>query len=142
MSERDTATAAKAESNGSERPDVLLAIPATPEFVRLARVTATGLAGRAGFSIDEVEDLRLAIDELCFALIGAKGREGRLQLRYRLEGRELEVQGLVEGGGEVTPRISEWSHQILEALVDEHEIGWSPEADGSNRGFRMLKRAE
>ena len=35
-----------------------------PEFLRLARVTATGLASRLRFTFDEVDDLRLAIDEL------------------------------------------------------------------------------
>lgn len=131
---------AQAQRTGTQ-PEVHLTIPASPEFVRIARVTATGLASRAGFSIDEVEDLRLAIDELCFTLVGTKGREGRLVLFYRLEDKELEIQGLLEGGGEVTPRISEWSDQILDALVDEHEMGWSPEAETAGRGFRMLKRA-
>lgn len=122
-------------------PEVHLALPATPEFVRLARVTATGLASRAGFSIDEVEDLRLAIDELCFTLIGSKGREGRLELRYRLQGTALEVHGSLDADIEV-PHLSDWSDQILDALVDEHEVGRTVGADGSGVcGFRMLKRA-
>src|SRR3954470_14175916 len=61
--------------------EVRLAVPAMPEFLRLARVTASGPASRLGFSFDEVEDLRLAIDELCYALIG-RGRPGMVQLRY------------------------------------------------------------
>lgn len=120
-------------------PEVLLAVPATPEFVRLARVTATGLASRAGFSIDEVEDLRLAIDELCFTLIGSRGRDGNLELRYRLDGSALEVQGLLECADIEVPHLSDWSDQILDALVDEHEVGRTPGAGVC--GFRMLKRA-
>lgn len=122
-------------------PEVHLAVPATPEFVRLARVTATGLASRAGFSIDEVEDLRLAIDELCFTLIGSKGREGRLELRYRLDGTALEVQGSVECQDDNVPHLSDWSDKILDALVDEHEVGRTVAATDSACGFRMLKRA-
>ncbi|MBW3537581.1 MAG: hypothetical protein KY395_07420 [Actinobacteria bacterium] len=121
-------------------PEVHLGVPATPEFVRLARVTATGLASRAGFSIDEVEDLRLAIDELCFTLIGAKGRPGQLALRYRLDGSALEVVGAVNGTEGVVPHLSEWSDKILDALVDEHEMGPSQGDDDTHR-FRMLKRA-
>ncbi len=127
---------------GDRIPEVHLALPAIPEFVRLARVTATGLASRAGFSIDEVEDLRLAIDELCFTLIGTKGREGRLELRYRLDGSELEVHGSLNGDDVEVPHLSDWSDQILDALVDEHEVGRNVGEDGIGAcGFRMVKRA-
>ena len=122
-------------------PEVHLALPATPEFVRLARVTATGLASRAGFSIDEVEDLRLAIDELCFTLIGTKGRPGQLSLRYRLDGSALEVEGTVNGNEGAVPHLSEWSDQILDALVDEHEVGPVQDTQDNAHRFRMLKRA-
>ena len=122
-------------------PEVHLALPATPEFVRLARVTATGLASRAGFSIDEVEDLRLAIDELCFTLIGPKGREGRLELLYRLDGTALEVEGSIGCEDGNIPHLSDWSYQILDALVDEHEVGRTVGERDSDCGFRMVKRA-
>ncbi|MBA2438406.1 MAG: anti-sigma B factor RsbW, partial [Acidimicrobiia bacterium] len=55
---------------------VRLVMPATPELLRVARLTAAGLASRLGFSFDEVEDVKIAVDELCFALVGTKGREG------------------------------------------------------------------
>ena len=118
---------------------VRLAVPATPEFLRLARVTATGLASRLGFTFDEVEDLRLAIDELCFALIGTKGRAGTVQLTYLIHTDALEV----EGTGAFTDRaesgsvtVSELSERILDALVDEHEV----RPDGDRPTFRLLKR--
>jgi hypothetical protein len=119
------------------RDEVRLAVPATPEFLRLARVTATGLASRLGFTFDEVEDLRLAIDELCYALIGSKGRTGTVDLRYLVLGEALEVEGVgnfEETVADIT--LSELSERILTALVDEHDLVPS---DGHPR-FRLLKR--
>jgi serine/threonine-protein kinase RsbW len=114
-----------------------MAVPATPEFLRLARVTAAGLASRLGFTFDDVDDLRLAIDELCFALIGAKGRQGTVQLRYVVSGDVLEVvgSGQFEDAGPA-PKLNDFSAQILDALVDEHELST---ADGQPR-FRLVKR--
>ena len=118
--------------------EVRLAVPASPEFLRLARVTATGLASRLGFTFDDVEDLRLAIDEMCFTLIGAKGRSGSIELVYRILDRALDVAGTIEADEIATPELSEWSDQILNALVDEHEV-WG---DGGRAGFRLLKRRD
>ena len=64
--------------------EVQLVMPADPEFLRLARVTAMGLASRLQFTIDEIDDLRIAIDELLFGLIGTKGRPGRVTMRYSM----------------------------------------------------------
>jgi anti-sigma regulatory factor (Ser/Thr protein kinase) len=74
--------------------EVQLVMPADPEFLRLARVTAMGLASRLSFTIDEIDDLRIAIDELVFGLIGTKGRPGRVVMKYRLRAHGLEVRML------------------------------------------------
>jgi serine/threonine-protein kinase RsbW len=117
--------------------EVRLAVPATAEFLRLARVTAAGLASRLGFTFDEVDDLRLAIDELCFALIGARGRQGTVQLRYLVLDDGIEVVGtghFVDDGP--APTLHDFSEQILDALVDEHAL-----SGGEVRPeFRLLKR--
>jgi hypothetical protein len=108
-----------------------------PEFLRLARVTAAGLAGRLGFSYDEVEDLRLAIDELCFGLTGPTGRQGTVELRYVLSDDELVVEGLGHFVDDIAPvGLTELSKVILSALVDEHELGPGPVGPQ----FRLLKR--
>jgi anti-sigma regulatory factor (Ser/Thr protein kinase) len=115
--------------------EVRLAVPATPEFLRLARVTATGLASRLGFTYDEVEDLRLAIDELCFALIGNKGRMGQVSLRYLMVGNGLQVEGVGEFADDGPPaKLTDLSRQILAALVDDYDVG-----TGGASSFRLVK---
>jgi anti-sigma regulatory factor (Ser/Thr protein kinase) len=117
--------------------EVRLAVPARPEFLRLARVTAAGLASRLGFTFDQVEDLRLAIDELCYGLTGNFGRPGTVHVRYLLSEDTLAVEGEGHFDGEVAKtELSELSEVILTALVDEHELFVGP--DGPR--FRMVKR--
>lgn len=103
--------------------EVRLAVPAKPEYIGLARVTAAGLASRLGFTYDQVEDLRLAIDEICFGLTGNLGREGTLEVRFLLapEGLTVHGEGRFQVQGPVA--LSELSELILGALVDEHSLG-------------------
>src|SRR5687767_8821371 len=117
--------------------EVQLVMPADPEFLRLARVTAMGLASRLSFTIDEIDDLRIAIDELLFGLIGTKGRPGRVTMRYAMVGAGLEVRGSgdFEDGLE-TPGLTELSELILNAVTDEHELV----PDGPRPSFRLVKR--
>ena len=117
--------------------EVQLVMPADPEFLRLARVTAMGLASRLQFTIDEIDDLRIAIDELLFGLIGTKGRPGRVTMRYSLVDSGLEVKGTAtfEDGVE-TNGLTELSELILDAVADEHEL--TP--NGPTPSFRLLKR--
>lgn len=120
------------------RDEIRLAVPATPEFLRLARVTASGLASRLKFSYDEVEDLRLAIDELCFALIGSRGRSGTVDISYAVRSDALEVVGVGNFDDDQTdPMLASFSEQILTALVDDYAVY----RDEQGRpAFRLVKR--
>jgi len=123
-----------------KQDEVRLAVPATPEFLGLARVTAAGLASRLGFSFDQVDDLRLAVDELCCSLIGANGRPGMVRLRYLVADGALEVEGegLFDGDHRVPrpPELCELSELVLSVLVDEHSVV----AGTGHPRFHMVKR--
>jgi serine/threonine-protein kinase RsbW len=121
--------------------EVRLIVPAAPEYLRLVRLTAAGLASRMGFTFDEVEDLRIAVDELCFLLLGHGDIEHDLsrvmELRYSAGPDSIGIEGHTELAG-APPEPSELSMQILGALVDEHEV----DGQGSKVRFRLLKRRE
>lgn len=105
--------------NGDE---VRLAIPAKPELLGLARLTAGGLASRLGFTYDQVEDLRLAIDEMCFALTGKSGRDGTLELHFLLNEASMTVLGQGHFASPGFLQRSPISEVLLNALVDEHSL--------------------
>jgi len=123
--------------------DVRLVVPAAPEYLRLVRLTAAGLASRLGFTFDEVEDLRIAVDELCFHLLGDaddvddSGEPRTMDLVYSAGQDFIAITGQTSRAGDV-PEPSDLSEQILDALVDEHEVS------GSNGtiSFRLKKQRE
>ena len=122
--------------NEERHEEVRLTMPAIPQLLRVARLTAAGLAGRLGFNFDEIEDVKIAVDELCFALVGTKGRDGDLTVTYRLLPDALEIEGTgTFGANAAHPAPSELSAQILAAVVDEHELT----RDGDEVRFRLRK---
>jgi len=105
---------------------VELSIPAVPELLSLPRLVAAAVAARCAFDVEEVEDVRLAIEELCLAAFDGRGA-GRLHIGLDLSPDGLAVDCTFEpdgdGGGEVTRRgevASGLTDQLLEALADEH----------------------
>ena len=151
-------TSAEASSPSSEEAHtpaqqrVELSLPAQPELLFLARMTAAAVASRADFGFDQVEDLRLAIDELCITLAGEDGTDGRVKLVFEWDADVVEVEGTLVGdqdqlapvGHEQTDSpdisVSELSGRILDALVDEHgadHLGGVPRA-----WFKVRRRAE
>jgi len=107
--------------------EIRLAMPASPEFVRLARLTAAGVASRVRFTYDEVEDLRIAVGEACSLLIGSEIRPGNLELVFRTRPDEIVIEVRAMTNGAVTDGPpdggSALSAQILESVVDHFEVG-------------------
>jgi serine/threonine-protein kinase RsbW len=110
--------------------DVRLVVPAAAEYLRLVRLTAAGMASRLGFTFDEVEDLRIAVDELCFHLLGDSDNgdpsadSRTMDLVYSAGSDVITITGRTGLSGAI-PEPSELSEQILDALVDEHEVSSS-----------------
>jgi serine/threonine-protein kinase RsbW len=116
---------------------ILLTIPGTPDFLRLARMAAADAASRVGFTYEEIDDLRIAVDELCFAVMGDEDDATPLELVYQIHPGAVGVSGSCAANGRASqPEQSELSRTIVAAVVDEHELG---QRDGS-RCFRLLKR--
>jgi hypothetical protein len=103
---------------------VELTLPVKADLVVLARLTAATVASRANFDIEEIEDLRLAVDELCVSLVQDQV-DGRLTLRFSRDEDQIEVEGTFRpstGGtaDALAPGSEALSERILDALVDQH----------------------
>ncbi len=135
----------------SEAVDVLAAgdrielrFPARGDLIVLARLVTSAISARAGFDIEELEDLRLAVGELCLlTLQGNDTRYGDLWLELTVLGDAIGVVCTLERaspGGPTEPEADEsarLSEQILDALVDEHG---RESQDGSVRAWLRKRR--
>jgi hypothetical protein len=131
---------------------VELSFPASVDLVVLARFTAATVAARAGFDIDEIEDLRLAVDELCVSF-GPLEWYSNVRLRFERNEDVVRIVGEfdrrsmigVDGSPEMTDlvgarRTESLSRQLLDALVDDNgrelvdgrRVAWLEKRQGSD----------
>lgn len=99
---------------------VSINIPASPVYLQVVRLVAAGLATRLKFTIDEIEDLKIAVDEMSAYFTGANGRDGEIEVRFAISESELRITGIgrFRPGEKVRTDLTELSRMILETVAD------------------------
>jgi serine/threonine-protein kinase RsbW len=110
------------------RAPVSLSFPADAEYLRLARLAAADAASRAGFDVDDIDDVRIAVSELC----GALGASGRITLTMVTEPGRLEVRGAADVA--LAPKLDGLTRTVVRGVVDEYELSSDPVG-----GFSFVK---
>ena len=127
------------EVDGAQDDDTVveLRFPGRPEYLRLARLAAADTGARAGLSVDDLENLRIAVDEMTYAIMGERGT-GEVSLRYRAHQGSVVIEGTCAAGPSDRPlELSELARSIVSEVVDEHTIG----TDNGAWHFRLVKRS-
>ena len=127
--------------------DVLLVVPARPEMWAVARMTASVLAVSLDFSFGDIEDFRLAVTEVCSSCAVDAGASALCECRFTISSDAIEMHCKVSpvvatAQLSSAPRLRaqlELSEHILQAMVDDHEIG--PVKAGVRSGFLRKDRA-
>ncbi len=104
------------------QPDqVHLNFPARPEYIRLTRLVVSGLAAQVSCSMDEIEDLRIAVDELCSTLIEQSVDAAEISITFTILGSTLGFRATVPvHGGAI--ELDELAENVLRATVDSHRL--------------------
>lgn len=79
----------------SDRDVIELRVPADVAYVSTLRLMAAGLAARCDLTIDDIEDLRLAVDEACALLLPHAVAGSTLDARFELSFGRLAVQASI-----------------------------------------------
>jgi serine/threonine-protein kinase RsbW len=100
-------------------PDVELRIPADGAYLAVLRTATAGLAARLDFTLDDIEDLRIAVDEAC-AMVLPQARSGSdLTCGFLLAGGSLTVAVTAECDDPRQPSRDGFAWTVLSALTND-----------------------
>jgi len=113
----------------SEGDFVQVRLPADSAYLSVLRTATAGLAARLDFTLDEIEDLRIAVDEACAMLLPQAVPGGDLSCSFRLTENALVLSVSVPTTDGRLPSRDTFAWTVLNALAGEVEA----DVDQSNR---------
>ncbi|CAN5530019.1 hypothetical protein BH23ACT3_BH23ACT3_24310 [soil metagenome] len=120
MSDQPSSAAEPAGTSGPET--IELHLPADARHAATARVVAASLAADLGFDVDEIDDLRLGVNEAVAVLLDDRATHGTggLDVVFRISDRRIDIEVSRPGAtGGIT--LDELAERILTAVVDHHD---------------------
>lgn len=107
---------------------VQLELPADPAYLGVVRTACAGLGARLDLTLDEIEDLRIAVDEACTLVLppGAAGHDVRVRLRATFSVSASSLAVRVQGPNPLLPDGSSYAWAVLEALAGDVDSGVEP----------------
>lgn len=97
---------------------VHLTVPADGGYLSVLRTATAGLAARLQFALDEIEDLRIAVDEACAMLLSIATQHAELECRFSVTDDALAVDVTVPTSrGARLPAESSFAWKVLTALT-------------------------
>ena len=115
----DDAGAATAARTAQGDDVVELRLPADGAYLSVLRTATAGLAARLDFTLDEIEDLRIAVDEACALLLPDAVRDAELTCLFSLSAEALSVTVSVPSRSGRVPRRNTFAWTVLTALAGE-----------------------
>ena len=106
---------------------VEIRLPADSAFLSVLRTATAGLAARLDFTLDEIEDLRIAVDEACAMLLPYAIETAQLLCRFQLTPDTLSVTVTLPTTRGQLPERDTFSWTVLSALAGEVDTGLDDE---------------
>lgn len=109
---------------------VVLAVPADGAYLAVLRTATAGIAARLQYTLDEIEDLRIAVDEACAMLVPIAAPAQELTCQFEITKNVLAVRVSVPSGGAAElPSAQSFAWRVLTTLaaevtatMSEHEV--------------------
>lgn len=101
---------------------VIIRVPPTPAYLAMLRTAVGGVAARDRFTIDQIDDLRMAVEEAATQLLHHVSK-GRIEMTVvpTEVGLEVRLFAQVDAPGRIIDESS-FSWMILRALADDLHV--------------------
>lgn len=103
-----------------------LTIPKKSEYMSTIRLTTSALSNLKGFNVDEIEDIKVIISEVCtFFISNIENSSEPLEIKYEISDNNLSVEVTDLNSGEITDynrTNSEMCVMIIESLADNYNF--------------------
>ncbi len=101
-----------------------LRVPADPVYLAVIRTATAGLAARMNLTLDEIEDMRIAVDEACVLLLPEHPEPDQfLHAEFTVTETALDVR--VSGPARRLPDGNNFAWSVLAALAGHVQTGIS-----------------
>jgi len=117
--------------------EVELRLPADGAYASVLRTLTAGLAARLDFTIDDIEDLRIAVSEAAAMVLDEADEGALLRCRFLLGGDRMELTITADAAQPSAPDYESFGWQVLATLADEAAI----DATAGHYSVRLLVRS-
>ncbi len=112
---------------------ISIKLPSKPEYVSIARLTASVIGNNVGFDIEEIEDIKVAVGEACNnAILHGNSSESYFELDFDVKEDRINIEVRDNGSGFdirtydepdlENPKENGLGIFIIKTLMDEVEI--------------------
>lgn len=112
-------TAARPASLSGIRDVVTVRLPADSAYLSVLRTATAGLAARLDFNLDEIEDLRIAVDEACAMLLAQAVPGTDLTCEFELTGDAMSIAVSVLTADGQEPSRDTFAWTVLSSLAGD-----------------------
>lgn len=133
----------------NEIDHIYLSIPDKPKYVSVVRLTASAIANRVGFNIEDIEDIKVAIAEACTCALEHDKEMKNLEIEFCIFDNKLEIKvkssSISSKNQKCFDTKSNESKEkglglfIIKSLMDEVEFVIENE---ENKEIKMIKKIE
>lgn len=112
---------------------IKLIVPNKKDYLSIIRLTASAIASKLGFNIEELEDVKVLIGEANIITLCSENTN-QLEIEFKIKEKSLEI--LIKLDGQLNKEILEKEEVVMSKMIIE---SLSDEVDYSENSIRLTK---